>query len=85
MKYLAQLGNDMVAFLPQGVNKAYIKVEFIVDKDGTVTNFKILTGNEDVGDELISRMEKMPTWKPALLHDKPVPKKMVQTVTIESL
>jgi hypothetical protein len=25
----------------------------------------------------------MGTWKPALLHDKPVAKKMIQTVTIE--
>jgi len=33
---------------------------------------------------LIDRMEKMPTWDPALLNDKPVAKKMVQTVTIET-
>jgi hypothetical protein len=28
-------------------------------------------------------MEKMPTWQPALLNDKPVAKKMIQTITIE--
>ena len=86
MKYLQQIGNDLVKFLPSGVNKTYIQVEFIIDKDGTPTNFKVLKGAsmEDVGDELISLMEKMPTWQPALLHDKPVPKKMVQTVTIEA-
>jgi hypothetical protein len=40
--------------------------------------------NEDFNDELISRIEAtMATWQPALLNDKPVPKKMVQTVTIE--
>ncbi|HEX7844720.1 MAG TPA: L,D-transpeptidase family protein [Chitinophagaceae bacterium] len=85
MKYLQQLGNEMVTFLPAGINKAYIQVEFVVDRDGTPTNFKVLKGDEEIGDELITRMEKMPTWKPALLHDKPVPKKMVQTVTIEPL
>jgi hypothetical protein len=63
-----------------------VKVEFIVDKDGVPTNFKIARSiNQDFDDELISRMEKMGTWKPALLHDKPVAKKMVQTVTIEPL
>jgi murein L,D-transpeptidase YafK len=86
MKYLQQLGNDLVKHLPSGVNKTYIQVEFIIDKDGTPTNFKVLKGAsmDDVGDELISLMEKMPNWQPALLHDKPVAKKMVQTVTIES-
>jgi len=40
--------------------------------------------NADFNDELISRIEAtMATWQPALLNDKPVPKKMVQTVTIE--
>jgi hypothetical protein len=27
-------------------------------------------------------MEKMPNWKPAMLNDKPVAKKMVQTITV---
>jgi outer membrane biosynthesis protein TonB len=60
------------------------QVEFIVDKDGTPTNFKVLRGinDDDFNDELIARLEKMPLWKPAILHDKPVPKKMVQTVTV---
>jgi hypothetical protein len=85
MKYLEKLGNDFSVHLPEGVKKAYIQVEFIVDKDGTPVNFKILKGlkdGEELHDELISAMEKMGTWKPALLHDKPVPKKMVQTVTV---
>ena len=84
MKYLDQLGKDMVEFLPEDMKKAYVQVEFIVDKDGVPTNFKVLKGMSDEGfnDELINRMEKMPEWKPALLHDKPVPKKMIQTVTV---
>jgi len=39
--------------------------------------------DEDFNDELISRMEKMPTWQPAMLNDKPVAKKMIQTVTVQ--
>ncbi len=84
--YLEELGKEMVAFLPKGIKKAYVQVEFIVDKDGVPVNFKVLKSikeGEDFDDELISRMEKMGTWKPAILHDKPVAKKMVQSITIE--
>ncbi len=85
MNYLAKLGEELSSSLPDGIKKAYIQVEFIVDKDGVPVNFKILRGvkdGQDLHDELISRMENMGTWQPALLHDKPVAKKMVQTVTI---
>lgn len=86
MKYLDKLGNEMAVHLPKGIKKAYVQVEFIVDKDGVPVNFKVLKGmsDQDFIDELISRMENMGTWKPALLHDKPVAKKMIQTVTVES-
>ncbi len=76
----------MVSFLPKGVKKAYVQVEFIIDKDGVPVNFKVLKSvkdSDELNDELIDRLEKMGTWKPALLHDKPVAKKMIQTVTIE--
>lgn len=87
MKYLDQLGKEMADYLPKGITKAYVQVEFIIDKDGVPVNFKVLRGmnNEDFNDELIRRMENMPTWQPAVLNDKPVPKKMIQTVTVEAL
>ena len=85
-KYLENLGAEMSAFLPKGTQKAVVKMEFIIDKDGVPTNFKIARSiNEDFDDKLISKMENMGTWKPAILYDKPVPKKMVQTFTIEPL
>lgn len=86
MKYLDKLGKEMVEFLPQEMTKAYVQVEFIVDTDGVPTNFKVLRGmsDDDFNDELINRLEKMPEWKPAILHDKPVPKKMVQTITVSA-
>jgi hypothetical protein len=63
-----------------------VQVEFIVDKDGVPVNFKVLKGmnDQDFIDELISRMEDMGTWKPAILNDKPVAKKIIQTVTVEA-
>jgi murein L,D-transpeptidase YafK len=86
-KYLEKLGHDMVAHLPTGIKKAYVQVEFIVDKDGVPVNFKVLKGpnDDDFKDELITRLEKMGTWQPALLHDKPVAKKVVQTINVEAL
>jgi murein L,D-transpeptidase YafK len=85
MKFLDKLGNDLVAELPKGMKKAYVQVEFIIDKDGVPVNFKVLKGihDEEFIDELITRLEKMPAWQPALLHDQPVPKKMIQTVEVE--
>lgn len=86
MAYLDQLGNDVSSYLPKGVKKAYVQIEFIVDKDGVPVNFKVLKSVKDgdeLEDELITQMENMGTWKPALLHGKPVPKKMIQTITVE--
>lgn len=84
IKYLDQLGRDMAEFLPEKIKKVYVQVEFIIDEDGTPVNFKILKGikDEDFNDELITRMEQMPAWQPALLYNKPVPKKMIQTITV---
>lgn len=76
LKYLEQVGKEMTKQLPDLIKKAYVQVEFIVDKDGTTTNFKIIKGVEKEFDEdLITRLEKMPVWQPAILHDKPVSKK----------
>jgi murein L,D-transpeptidase YafK len=85
--YLSSLGNELTSFLPRGLSKAYVQVEFIIDSDGTPVNFKVLRSvkdGDDLNEELLYRMERMEKWKPALLHEKPVPKKMVQTVTIET-
>jgi len=83
-RYLEQLGKEMAVFLPTGVKKLYVQVEFIVDKDGVPVNFKMLKGTkeQDFTEELFIRMEEMGTWKPAQLHGKPVARKMVQTLAI---
>lgn len=84
--YLDQLGNDVSPYLPKGIRKAYVQIEFIVDKDGVPVNFKVLKSvkdSDELEDEIITQMENMGTWKPAILHGKPVPKRMVQTITVE--
>lgn len=84
LKYLEKMGKALVTSLPEGVKKAYVQVEFIIDADGTPTNFKVLKGvNEDFNDDLITVLEQMPAWQPAILQEKPVAKKMKQSFAIE--
>jgi murein L,D-transpeptidase YafK len=84
LKYLSKMGKTLLNELPEGVKKANLVIEFIVDADGTPTNFKVVQGvNEDFDDELITILEQMPVWSPALLHDKPVAKKIKQSFLIE--
>ncbi len=88
LKYLDKMNKEMRDRLPAGIKKAFIQMEFIIDKDGTPVNFKILKGglNDDFNDELITKLETtMASWLPALANEKPVAKKMVQTVSIERL
>ncbi|GAB3019829.1 hypothetical protein GCM10027051_26120 [Niabella terrae] len=81
--YLSQLGKDLVKELPDEVMRAYVQVEFIVDTDGAPVNFKVLKGVDDyLNSKVVENMEQMPKWTPAIYHEKPVAKKMVQTVTI---
>jgi murein L,D-transpeptidase YafK len=83
LNWLKQLGSDMVAYLPGSLKKAHVQIEFIVDADGVPVNFSVTKGVDDeFNDELITHLEKMPNWKPALLNDKPVAKKMKQTIEI---
>jgi len=81
---LASVGRDMGQWLPENVNKAFVQVEFIIDKDGMPVNFKVLRGiDSEFDDELITVLEeKMKKWEPAVLHNKPVAKLMKQNIEI---
>jgi hypothetical protein len=84
LKYLDKTGKALKAELPENKKKVNILIEFIVDADGTPTNIKVINGvNEDFDDELITALEQMPQWKPAMLNDQPVAKKMRQSFVIE--
>src|SRR5215203_1556756 len=84
LTYLEKMGKALVPSLPEGVKKAFVLVEFIVDVDGTTTNFKVLRGiNADFDEELITVLEKMPNWQPAQLNNKPTAWKIKQSFAIE--
>jgi hypothetical protein len=85
LKYLDKMGKALGESLPANIKKANVVVEFIVDADGVPTNFKVIQGvNEDFNDELITVLEQMPTWQPAILNEKAVAKKMKQSFLIEA-
>jgi murein L,D-transpeptidase YafK len=82
--YLSQMGKALATSLPAGTKKAYVQVEFIVDVDGVPVNFKMSKGvNAEFDEELITVLEQMPPWQPAMINDKPVAKKMKQGFSIE--
>jgi len=84
LTYLEKMGKALVPSLPNGIKKAYVQVDFIVDADGTPVNFKVVRGvNEDFDEELITTLEKMPVWQPARINEKPVAWKMKQSFAIE--
>jgi murein L,D-transpeptidase YafK len=84
LKYLDQTGKRLAASLPEEIKKANVVVEFVIDADGVPVNFKVLQGvNEEFNDDLITALEQMPEWEPAVLADKPVAKKIKQSFVIE--
>ncbi|MGZ5190299.1 MAG: L,D-transpeptidase family protein [Flavisolibacter sp.] len=83
LKYLDKMGKALVSSLPVDTKKANLMIEFIVDSDGVPTNFKVLQGvDEEFNEELITVLEQMPTWQPAILNDKFVAKKIKQSFMI---
>ncbi len=86
-QFLEKVSATVAGHLPSGITRAFIQVEFVVDKDGVPVNFTVVRGLPDavvLHQKLIEELEAMPSWSPALLAKKPVPKKMLQTLTIDS-
>jgi len=86
-QFLEKVSATVAGHLPSGITRAFIQVEFVVDKDGVPVNFTVvrgLPGAVVLHQKLIEELEAMPSWSPALLAKKPVPKKMLQTLTIDS-
>lgn len=71
-------------FYPVKSVKGKIIVEFFVEKDGSLSDFKII---KDVGygaaDELIKVLKNAPTFKPAMLDGVPIKTKYTFPLTID--
>jgi murein L,D-transpeptidase YafK len=86
-RFLERVSAAVAGHLPSGITRAFLQVEFVVDKDGVPVNFTVVRGLSDavvLHQKLVEELEAMPSWSPALLAKKPVPKKMLQTITIDS-
>jgi protein TonB len=59
-----------------------IFIKFIVDTDGSLTNFKILKGLESWNNEAIRVIKSMPKWEPAKCNGKKVPYLFISPVNI---
>jgi protein TonB len=56
-------------------------VEFIVNSDGTTTDFKVLRGlSQECDDQAIEVLKKMPKWTPGTMNRKPIRQKFVMPI-----
>ena len=59
-----------------------VKINFMVDVDGSVTGFHIIqSAGREFDNEVIRVLKKMPKWKPAMQNGRPVSVPFTQPVT----
>jgi TonB family protein len=63
--------------LPKCVTSATVKgrsiIEFVVEKDGTVSDFKVVRSlHKDCDEEAVRVLKTMPKWKPGRERGEPV-------------
>ena len=77
-----QVEKDMNKFLKDKKSNGTCEVQFIVDKDGTVTNVEALTlKNSFLAKVLVKAIKEGPKWVPAYQFGKPVKAWRRQKVT----
>jgi murein L,D-transpeptidase YafK len=82
--FLDEVSKEMTNYLGEDQPKAYVMVEFIIDKEGRPANVKVIKGgNEDLNEKLEEKFEKMPVWSPAVRMDKNVAVRLKQSIFIE--
>lgn len=69
--------------IPDTVDQVKIRMRFIVEKDGSFTNFKMLDDPHNLGTEVIRVFGIMPKWKPAVYKGKAVRSSFVLPITLK--
>ena len=65
--------------------KGKVFIEFIVNVDGSLSDFRILKGlGEPFDSSALETIKKMPNWIPAKRNNKPILTKMVMPVTFDN-
>jgi len=57
-------------------------IKFVVEKDGTLSDFSVVRGNPYIGLNIIEVLKTMPKWRPAKQHDKLVRSSFTWSVKI---
>ncbi|MBC7850610.1 MAG: L,D-transpeptidase family protein [Chitinophagaceae bacterium] len=82
--FLDKVSRDMIDYLNEDQPKAYVMVEFIIDKEGKPANARVIKGgNDELNEKLEERFDKMPLWSPAIRTEKPVAIRLKQSIFIE--
>lgn len=71
--------------LPAGVNEVRLVVSFVVERDGSLADIKVIRdgGFEQAGLEALRVLQKMPHWKPARQNDREVRSQFTLPVTLQ--
>jgi periplasmic protein TonB len=71
MDYFAR--NSKLPAIDENDSNNKVFVQFVVEKDGSLTNIKVLRGiNDTYNQEVIRLMQRSPKWQPAMINGKPV-------------
>lgn len=67
-----------------GVNQIRVMLSFVIEKDGSFTDVKVLRDpGYGVANEAIRVLKSMPYWTPAILDGKPVRSQFTLPITIQ--
>ena len=87
MKEFMNFLNSNIKYPETAIKKSIqgrVIVQFIVEKDGTPTEFKILRSvDSDLDKEALRVLNKMPKWKPGIQRGKAVRVKYTVPVTFK--
>ncbi|MBI2730596.1 MAG: L,D-transpeptidase family protein [Sphingobacteriales bacterium] len=82
--FLNKLIKEMIPLLPYGIQKVYLKLEFVVDKEGNTIYAEVVQGGmKKINEKVIDHFLKECKWTPAMKDGQPVVSKLVQSLTVE--
>ena len=87
-KWLNYLSNAMTRFLPQdffkGELEGYVVIQFVIDKEGKVTDVKIVSSTvPGLNEAAIKIISSSPKWIPAIQYNRPVKAYRKQPLTFK--
>lgn len=74
-----------IAFNPSVTEdvKGKILIEFVIEKDGSLSHIKILRNVQQLGPEAVKTIQSLKKWKPATRNKKPVRTKYLVPIEID--